>query len=165
MSTDAISSITALSNSANTTASTGAAGTATASAPVSLGMGDLNSASFLKLLTVQLQNQDPMKPMDDTQFIAQMAQFSSLQSMTQMQGNEQQIQAASYIGRNVTVNDVNGKSFTGLVTAVDNSGSSPAIVINNVSYALSTVKRIEPYTAPVTTTTSSTTSSTTTGTN
>ena len=125
----------------------------------------LGQEDFLKLLSTQLQNQDPMKPMDDTQFIAQMAQFSSLQSMTQMQGNEQQIQAASYIGRNVTVNDVNGKSFTGLVTAVDNSGSSPAIVINNVSYALSTVKRIEPYTAPVTTTTSSTTSSTTTGTN
>ena len=119
----------------------------------------------MQLLATQMQNQDPMQPMEDTAFIAQMAQFSSLQSMTQMQGNEQQLQAASYLGRNVTVNDANGNSITGLVTAVDNSGTTPALVINNTSYALSTVKRIEPYTAPVTPTTSSTTSTTAAGTN
>ena len=42
----------------------------------------LNQEDFLKLLTTQLSNQDPLKPMDDTQFIAQMAQFSSLQQAT-----------------------------------------------------------------------------------
>ncbi|HER20124.1 MAG TPA: hypothetical protein ENO14_03660, partial [Chromatiales bacterium] len=40
---------------------------------------NLDQTDFLKLLTTQMQNQDPMKPMDNTQFVAQMAQFSSLE--------------------------------------------------------------------------------------
>jgi len=39
----------------------------------------LGQADFLKLLTTQLAHQDPSKPMDDASFIAQMAQFSTLQ--------------------------------------------------------------------------------------
>lgn len=104
----------------------------------------LGQDDFLQLLATQLKQQDPMKPMDDTAFIAQMAQFSSLQSMNQMRADQQQLMAASYIGKSVTVQDPGGKPVTGLVTAVDNSGDQPTLVINNTSYKLSTVKRIEP---------------------
>lgn len=45
---------------------------------------NLDQTDFLKLLTTQMQNQDPMKPMDNTQFVAQMAQFSSLEGITQL---------------------------------------------------------------------------------
>ncbi len=129
-----------LSSSAVANAST----TAAAKSPTQ----QLGEADFLNLLSVQMQNQDPMKPMDDTAMIAQLAQFSTLQSQTQMTSAQNQLMAATYLGRNVTTTDANGKSVTGVVTAVDNSGASPAVVINNTSYALSTIKRIEPYTAP-----------------
>ena len=108
----------------------------------------LGESDFLKLLTTQLQNQDPMQPMDNTAMIAQLAQFSTLQSQTQMTADQQQYMAANYIGMNATVTDANGKPVTGIVTAVDNSGTAPALVINNTSYSLSTLKRIEP--APAT---------------
>ncbi|CAM3751678.1 flagellar hook assembly protein FlgD [Alkalicoccus chagannorensis] len=45
---------------------------------------DMDRDAFLKILLTQLQNQDPMDPMDDKEFVAQMAQFSSLEQMTQL---------------------------------------------------------------------------------
>lgn len=44
----------------------------------------LGQADFLKLMTAQLQNQDPFNPVDNTQMVAQMAQFSSLSGITEM---------------------------------------------------------------------------------
>jgi len=70
-----------MTTSVNTTTSTagnaaGAAGAATAA----LG-NSMNQADFLKLLTTQLQSQDPTNPMDNSQFVSQLAQFSQLASM------------------------------------------------------------------------------------
>lgn len=45
---------------------------------------DLDKDAFLRLLTTQLANQDPLSPMEDREFIAQLAQFSSLEQMTAM---------------------------------------------------------------------------------
>ncbi|MDB6093983.1 MAG: flagellar basal body rod modification protein [Verrucomicrobia bacterium] len=115
----------------------------------------LGQDDFLKLLAVQFQSQDPMKPMDDTAFIAQMAQFSSLtqtqtltQQMTQLRANQDLATANSYIGRQVTVNAGDGTTVIGNVTAVDASGSSPQVIVNGSPYALSAVLRLEPGVVP-----------------
>ncbi|MBF0551878.1 MAG: flagellar hook assembly protein FlgD [Deltaproteobacteria bacterium] len=87
-------------------------GIATPTQTRTTGNSNLGQADFLKLLVTQLQNQDPTSPMDNQQFIAQMATFSQVQQMTTMNQNLQNIQllqsslnntyALSFIGKSVT---------------------------------------------------------------
>jgi flagellar basal-body rod modification protein FlgD len=66
---------------------------------------DLDKDAFLRLLVTQLANQDPTNPIEDRDFIAQMAQFSSLEQMVNMakqlekMASTNQTLAVSYIGR------------------------------------------------------------------
>lgn len=55
---------------------------------------DLGRDAFLQLLTTQLSHQDPMKPQADTEFIAQLAQFSSLEQLQGMRSTLDSIAAA-----------------------------------------------------------------------
>jgi flagellar basal-body rod modification protein FlgD len=57
-------------------------GTNTTTSSASSNRTGLGQDAFLKLLVTQLQNQDPMSPTDNTQFIAQLATFSSLEQLT-----------------------------------------------------------------------------------
>lgn len=96
----------------------------------------LGQDDFLKILITQLQNQDPMQPMQDRDFIAQMATFSSLEQMTNMSKAMQEMrgmmlgQATSYVGKEVIYelnlyDPSNGlflgkENFAGLVSAIEN---------------------------------------------
>jgi flagellar basal-body rod modification protein FlgD len=68
---------------------------------------ELDKDAFLKLLIAELSNQDPLNPMDDREFIAQMAQFSTLEQMTNMtkalegMSSMEQYSAANYVGKTV----------------------------------------------------------------
>ncbi|WP_391121260.1 flagellar hook assembly protein FlgD [Psychrobacillus sp. L3] len=83
------------------------------------GNGTLGKDAFLKILMAQLQNQDPTKPMDDSQFIAQMAQFSSLEQMTnlttafekyaQVQEQTQMIEYSNFVGKQVKWHEMTDK--------------------------------------------------------
>ena len=91
----------------------------------------LGKDEFLKLLMTQMQNQDPTKPMDDTQSIAQLAQFSSLEQMQNLNTAMTSLKASNMIGDVVGFTDgtkqvagvVNGvnitKGVTNLVVGVD----------------------------------------------
>jgi flagellar basal-body rod modification protein FlgD len=84
--------------------------------------GELGKNDFLNLLVTQLQYQDPLNPTDNTQFISQMAQFSSLEEMQNLNESFSSNRAYSLIGKNVTatVEDTDGssKEVTGDVTSV-----------------------------------------------
>lgn len=68
-----------------TTAINGAsASTTTTSKSEQSGFGALDQGDFLKLLTVQMQQQDPFDPVDNKEMLAQMAQFSSLSGISEM---------------------------------------------------------------------------------
>ena len=110
----------------------------------------LGSEDFMKLLAVQFQQQDPMKPMEDTAFISQMAQFTSLEQsgslvtqMAQLRSDQQNLAATGMLGRTVTASDAAGNPVIGQVSAVESTSSGPALVINGVQYPISSVVRIE----------------------
>ncbi|UUZ85930.1 hypothetical protein LJK88_22240 [Paenibacillus sp. P26] len=85
------------------------AGTTTSGAQGSLGKDD-----FLKILITQLKNQDPMQPLEDKEFIAQMAQFTSVEQLTNMSGELKQLRqslglASGLIGKTVTYTATNAQ--------------------------------------------------------
>lgn len=115
----------------------------------------LGQEDFLKLITVQLSSQDPMKPMEDTAFIAQMAQFSSLEQSTQLAREFAALRslnelntAGAMLGRQVTVTTEGGEPVTGVVQAIDRSGASPQLLIDGKLYPASAVTRVEVPPAP-----------------
>jgi flagellar basal-body rod modification protein FlgD len=103
--------------------------------PVRQPQQSLGKDDFLKLLITQLTYQDPTSPMEDKEFIAQMAQFSTLEQMTSMandfslltsmlMGNE----ATSALGKNVEI--VEGdRVIQGMVQAVTR-GEMPQVLVN-----------------------------------
>lgn len=111
---------------------------------------NLGQNDFLKLLATQFQVQDPMKPMEDTAFIAQMAQFSSLEQssalakdMNLLRADQLRVTANSYLGHRVTLNTDDGTTM-GDVSAVEMVDGEPKLVVGDSSYPLSAVLRVEP---------------------
>jgi flagellar basal-body rod modification protein FlgD len=106
----------------------------------------LTQNDFLKLLIAQLSAQDPMNPVDDKEFIAQMAQFSTLQAttsmqqtITQMSSQQQFLQANALLGRDVALQDSQGAQITGTVSAIQVENGTPQIVVNGQAYDLNTL--------------------------
>jgi flagellar basal-body rod modification protein FlgD len=118
----------------------------------------LTTSDFLQLLTTEMNNQDPLQPMDNTAAMAQLAQFSSLDQMNQlsqnfslMRADQTKYTAASYIGMQVTVTDSTSAtgSTTGTVSAVDTATDTPQLEIGGNYYPLSAVTKVElPSTTP-----------------
>ena len=97
----------------------------------------LDRDAFLKLLVTQMRLQDPTHTMEDKEFIAQLAQFSSLEQITNLSSeiralarNNASTQAVSLIGKTVEYLDVSsGASRTGTVESVRFQDGSPTLVI------------------------------------
>jgi flagellar basal-body rod modification protein FlgD len=130
----------------------------------------LDQNDFLKLLTTKMSAQDPMNPQADTDFIAQMAQFSSLEAsksqleasksqleatkaqleqakaqaadMASLRGQQELLTANELIGREVILND--GKN-SGVVASVAVKDGAPVVMVDGKRYTLDEISNISPY--------------------
>ena len=109
---------------------------------------DLGQADFLKLLVAQLRYQDPMNPMEDKEFIAQMAQFNALEEMrglnksfAAMSDFNQLTQASSLLGKTVAIR-TDDEHFAGIVDEVRRIDGEVAVLVNGKTYALDTIQQV-----------------------
>jgi len=148
-------------------------GISSGSSPVEVEKKDnqtLDKDDFLKLLVTQLQCQDPLNPMQDTEFIAQTAQFSSLEQMqnlnTTLEDGLNNLLVAQYellynfsswqstlsglslMGKEILGEDADGESITGIVQKVKFTDDGPVAVVNGKEVKISDIKEIGDPTNP-----------------
>lgn len=113
----------------------------------------LGKDAFLQLLLTQLRYQDPMKPVDDQQFLAQMAQFSALEQMQNLSSTMEQFvreqreinhlaQATNLLGRVVEVKGSSGQTYIGTVDAIQMLEGVPRLVVDQTMFHVQDVLRI-----------------------
>lgn len=103
----------------------------------------LGKDDFMKLLVTQLRYQDPMKPMEDKEFIAQMAQFSALEQMQNMNASILTAQATNMIGKKVTWLDDDGQTLSGLVKAVNIIGGTAKLAVGDTNIAMDKITQVK----------------------
>ena len=145
---------------ATTTTATSAAATVSANQTV-------NATDFMQLLSTEMSNQDPLQPMDPTQTLSQLAQFSTLSDTSQLNQYQSLAAANSFLGTQVTIPGTNGAAATvGTVTAIDSSGvaagNSPELIVSGASqeYPLTAISQVTVPSSASTSSSSSTSSST-----
>jgi flagellar basal-body rod modification protein FlgD len=134
-----------------TAATQSSAGTILPTSSLQSNENQMDMEDFLKLLTSQLQYQDPLEPVKDTEFVAQMASFSSLDQMNALNKNFESFMQGqmnhsvqNYLGKVVTIKGQDGtESAPGMVTAVTNKGGEMKLTIGNKDYAAASVMRVE----------------------
>jgi flagellar basal-body rod modification protein FlgD len=113
-------------------------------APARTAQTELGKDDFLKLLITQLSHQDPTQPLQDREFVAQMAQFSTLEQMTNMNGELTKVlgllarsQAVNLLGKTVEISEGEGR-IAGRVEAI--SGSQyPQVLVEGRYYDVTQV--------------------------
>ena len=127
----------------NISPTTAAGSSGSENAASRLPMKTLGQSDFIKLLVTQLTTQDPLNPKQDTEFIAQMTQFSALEQSKSMQSDiarmredQQILQANSLIGRAVQIQTGKDATAEGIVSAVQVEAGTPQIVVNGETYGL-----------------------------
>ncbi len=104
----------------------------------------LGQEDFLKLLVTKMSQQDPLNPKDETDFIAEMAQFTSLEQTKGLVNSMQTMQASSLLGRIVEVQPDNQETITGKVSAVIVEAGTPKVIVGENEYELGQIRVITP---------------------
>jgi flagellar basal-body rod modification protein FlgD len=107
---------------------------------------NLTMDDFFQLMVAQLQNQDMFNPTDNTEFISQMAQFSMVSALTDMQELTSVTYSLSLIGKQATVAFVTDtgelQSLTGVVEGVNLYNGAAEVVINGEAYGIANVMSV-----------------------
>ncbi|MCM1245659.1 MAG: hypothetical protein NC293_08475 [Roseburia sp.] len=102
--------------------------------------GDLGKEEFLQLLVTQMKNQDPLEPEKDTDFIAQLAQFSALEQMQNLNETATNSQAFGLVGKSVILNttSANGQvnEVSGVVDYITMKNGKAQLSINGQLYSI-----------------------------
>lgn len=112
------------------------------------GSKELDGDAFLMLMMEQLKNQDPMNPMDNSEMLAQQAQFTQIQELQKMNETMNQNsmiqQANSLVGKTVQLVDPNNPArlITGLVSSANFTSDSATITVNGKEYPLGLVAAV-----------------------
>ena len=100
----------------------------------------IDKDAFLKLLVAQLKNQDPSSPQDSSQWAAQMAQFSTVEQLTNLATTSAKSaksaamsQAVALLGKTVSYIGQDGASAQGTVQRIDAGGDVPTLMIDGVA--------------------------------
>lgn len=111
--------------------------------------GDLGKDAFLKLLVAQLKYQDPSNPTDSSQFLAQTAQFTTVEKLAELAQGQKDMLAAQLmvgasglIGRTVSYTAGDGTTTTGVVTSASFSGSTATVKVADMDVPLSSVTEV-----------------------
>jgi len=109
----------------------------------------LDRDAFLRLLVEQLKNQDPMNPQDSSEFVAQLATFSSLEQlanlnneMQQMRRRQEMIQASALIGKRVEISSADG-TVSGTIEKVAVGADSVKVFVGGAQYGIDSITLIE----------------------
>ncbi|AFA49276.1 flagellar hook assembly protein FlgD [Acetobacterium woodii] len=123
------------------TTSAAAATTSTKKSGTSLDMDD-----FLKLMVAQLQNQDMNNTADTSEYTSQMAQFSMVQALTELNDLTKTTYSVSLVGKDVTLaeNNADGslKVVTGTVEGVNLYNGDAQIIVGGISYPMSSIMEV-----------------------
>lgn len=110
--------------------------------------GNLRGQEFLQLLVTQLRNQDPMNPVNDREFLAQMAQLSTLEATTElatqvrrMVANQEQLGALQLVGRKVQYLE-SGVEGEGTVTGIRLDREEPYLLLDDREVPITSVQRV-----------------------
>lgn len=105
----------------------------------------VNQDDFLKILLTQLQFQDPLKPLDNQEFIAQLAQFTNLEQTRELDDNVSTLlsiqsisQSIGLIGKTVDVAAQDGSQSTGTVTTLGFNAGQPRLTVRTSNGAFIT---------------------------
>jgi len=104
----------------------------------------LDADAFLRLLVVQLSTQNPLEPMNDRDFFAQMAQLGMVDGIGRMRKGMELSQGASFIGKvaEVLPNGRGGEIVRGVVEAVEMRNGNVYVIVGGEPFALEQVIRI-----------------------
>lgn len=121
---------------------------ATPAPPPNSGMNAMGSDTFLKLLVAQLKYQDPSKPADGTQFLAQTAQFQMVEKLQQLTDQNKELlaeqttmSAIALVGKTVSYGSGAGAA-SGTVGSVRLTASGPVLTVGSTEVALTDVTEV-----------------------
>ncbi|MBS3987206.1 MAG: hypothetical protein KGZ38_04530 [Erysipelothrix sp.] len=109
---------------------------------------EVTMESFLQLMIAQLKNQDFNNPVDDTQYLTQLAQFSSLKAMQELTQYSKTAYATSLVGKEVTASKMglggNLETVSGVVTKISLVNNEFGVFIDDQMFSLNQIMEIKP---------------------